>query len=280
MSTNHSGLSESAREELANMIGTWSQSDDDSSREALLRIADAVIAAYSAHLARTPLEGTSGLTRYDCVEDGLMFPCSDGEYVEFSTVKTILASLQERIATLLTEISEADSFAKHQGERIATSEAKHEAVIARYNVACEENERLEGKLAALTGDLAMSQRIGEHNIEVIERYGAQIAALTAERDALTAKLNTPEIADFASGVVLEAAHQRERWEDGGKRDFDWHAVASYLAAKALLNPPQNDGTTGEPPRLHRIVALGALAANWHAAVSGRTPPVPEDTKHG
>lgn len=87
-----------------------------------------------------------------------------------------------------------------------------------------------------------------------------------ERDHI---LNHPEVADFARGVVLEAQHQRARWSDVGKEDFDWHAVATYLGAKALLNPPQNDGTTGKAARLHRIVALAALCANWHAAVTAR-----------
>lgn len=84
-----------------------------------------------------------------------------------------------------------------------------------------------------------------------------------ERDRI---LNHPEIGDFARGVVIEAQHARLRWNDKLKRDFDWSAVASYLLAKALLNPPQNDGTAGERARLHRIVALAALCANWHAAV--------------
>lgn len=92
-------------------------------------------------------------------------------------------------------------------------------------------------------------------------------ALNAEAEALRLEvlLNTPEIKDFAQGVVLEAAHQRERWDDSRKTDFDWAAVANYLAAKALLNPPQNDGTSGKAARLHRLIALGALTANWHVA---------------
>lgn len=82
-------------------------------------------------------------------------------------------------------------------------------------------------------------------------------------------LNHPEIGDFARGVILEAQHQRERWNDRGKRDFDWAAVANYLLAKCLLNPAQSDGTTGEKARLHRIIALAALCANWHDSVSKR-----------
>ena len=45
--------------------------------------------------------------------------------------------------------------------------------------------------------------------------------LDAARDEV---INTPETADFMSGVPLEAAHQRERWgsdHDAGKTPFDW-----------------------------------------------------------
>lgn len=101
----------------------------------------------------------------------------------------------------------------------------------------------------------------------INRVSEETARVRVEvRDEI---INHPEVNDFLRGVVTESQHARDRWVDEGKRDFDWHAVATYLAAKALVNPPQNDGTTGIEARLHRIVALGALAYNWHAAVKAR-----------
>lgn len=95
---------------------------------------------------------------------------------------------------------------------------------------------------------------------------AEVKALTAERDDLKAKLNTPEIHDFAEAVVLEAAHQRERWaadHDAGKTDADWFWLIGYLAGKALHNPNGD-----HDKRLHRIITIAAAACNWHAAVSG------------
>lgn len=89
---------------------------------------------------------------------------------------------------------------------------------------------------------------------------------------LEARLNTPETRDFASAVVLEAAHQLERWgsdHDAGKTDADWLWLIGYLAGKALHNP----GTTPEDAldkKLHRIITIAAAAANWHAQVLGKS----------
>jgi len=49
-------------------------------------------------------------------------------------------------------------------------------------------------------------------------------------------LNTPELHDFSNAVVLEAAHQRQRWDsehDAGKTPQDWFWLVGYLAGKAL-----------------------------------------------
>lgn len=90
---------------------------------------------------------------------------------------------------------------------------------------------------------------------------------------LEGMVNTPELHDFARGVVLEAVHQRERWgtsHDGGKTDADWFWLIGYLAGKALHNPPTNDGRTRSDVRLHRIITVAAAAANWHSAILGKT----------
>lgn len=134
----------------------------------------------------------------------------------------------------------------------------------------------------------------------------ELARLRARVAELEAKLNTPEIVDFASAVVLEAAHQRQRWgsdHDAGKTDADWFWLIGYLSGKALHNPPSDDcdcptNTEGlralgvnlppeqaETPegrakfhlakcrnekKLHRIITIAAAAANWHAAILGLT----------
>ena len=86
----------------------------------------------------------------------------------------------------------------------------------------------------------------------------------AENVRLLELLNTPEIRDFAKAVTLEAGHQRERWgaaHDAGKTDADWFWLIGYLGSKALLNPGGD-----REKQLHRIVTVGAAAANWHAQV--------------
>lgn len=102
-------------------------------------------------------------------------------------------------------------------------------------------------------------------------YETKIAILEAENERLKELLNTPEIADFAKAIQLEAAHQRERWgskHDAGKTDADWFWLIGYLAGKALHNP--DPGTDPTEKKMHRIVTIAAAAANWHAAVLGQT----------
>jgi hypothetical protein len=127
------------------------------------------------------------------------------------------------------------------------------------------------RMKALAGALQAAHARGRIDLadDVVPALRDDIENVQQELLDYARKLNTPEISDFAKGVVLEAAHQREKWDDETKRDFDWAAVAHWLLAKALINPPQNDGTIGEKARLHRLVALGALVANWHAAVLAR-----------
>lgn len=92
----------------------------------------------------------------------------------------------------------------------------------------------------------------------------------ADRDELQrlrALVNTPELHDFARGVTLEAAHQRERWgneHDAGKTAADWFWLVGYLAGKALHS--QNGGDTDKA--LHHTISTAAALANWHGAILG------------
>jgi len=88
-----------------------------------------------------------------------------------------------------------------------------------------------------------------------------------ELERLRALVNTPELHDFSRGVVLEAAHQRERWgsdHDAGKAPADWFWLIGYLAGKALRS--HMDGNTEKA--LHHTITVAAACANWHAAISG------------
>lgn len=112
-------------------------------------------------------------------------------------------------------------------------------------------------------------------------WGAEVVALTAQaRHAedcleaakariaeLDAKLNTPQIHDFAEAVVLEAAHQRELWPDSrdvGKQPSDWFWLVGHLAGKAL-----HAATSGNKDKTaHHTISTAAALANWHAFVTG------------
>lgn len=111
-----------------------------------------------------------------------------------------------------------------------------------------------------------------------ERFGIQsgacvlgldqgVAELEAEVARLVDLLNAPELVDFASGVVREAAHQRERWpsdHDAGKQPSDWFWLIGYLAGKALAAALAGD----RDKALHHCISTAAALANWHAALLG------------
>lgn len=91
----------------------------------------------------------------------------------------------------------------------------------------------------------------------------------AELEHLRTLVNTPELHSFRDGVVLEAAHQRERWgsvHDAGKQPSDWFWLVGYLAGKALH--AQTSGNTEKA--LHHTISTAAALANWHAAISGES----------
>ena len=84
---------------------------------------------------------------------------------------------------------------------------------------------------------------------------------------LETQLNTPELHDFAGGVVSEAQHQRARWgveNDAGKTPADWFWLLGYLAGKALA--AANAGNAEKA--LHHCISSAAALANWHAHLSG------------
>lgn len=84
---------------------------------------------------------------------------------------------------------------------------------------------------------------------------------------MEAKLNTPELVDFGAAVVLEAAHQRERWgseHDAGKTSEDWFWVVGYLAGKALSSFKLGDMDKTK----HHIITTAAALNNWHAQILG------------
>jgi hypothetical protein len=94
-----------------------------------------------------------------------------------------------------------------------------------------------------------------------------IEALRADNERLTKLLSTPEVENFAKGVVFEAAYQRERWgaeHDAGKTPFDWFWLVGYLAQKAAASAVAGNNEKA----LHHTISTAAALANWHLALSG------------
>lgn len=97
----------------------------------------------------------------------------------------------------------------------------------------------------------------------------EVETLRVENERLREALNTPELDDFAAGVVSEAQHQRERWgaeHDAGKAPEDWFWLIGYLAGKALHAAKAGDFDKTR----HHTISTAAALANWHAAITGRT----------
>lgn len=96
---------------------------------------------------------------------------------------------------------------------------------------------------------------------------AHLRKRVAELEAIERIVNSPEIDDFAKGVVLEAAHQRGRWgsnHDEGKAPLDWFWLIGYLAQKAATAATAGD----QDKALHHTISTAAALANWHLALAG------------
>lgn len=102
-------------------------------------------------------------------------------------------------------------------------------------------------------------------LDTIERLDALCVKLLAERDS-------PETADFARGVQLETAHQRERWTatDPEKTPPDWFWLVGYLAGKALHSHLAGDFEKAR----HHAITTAAACANWHRTMIEATPDLP------
>jgi hypothetical protein len=97
----------------------------------------------------------------------------------------------------------------------------------------------------------------------------KVAEQAATIEQLTSRLNAPELLSFRDGVILEAAHQRERWgssHDDGKKPADWFWLIGYLAGKALAAHIADNSEKA----LHHTISTAAALANWHAAILGKT----------
>lgn len=129
--------------------------------------------------------------------------------------------------------------------------------LASKSSECEAAQR---KIMALKRKEKLDEKAFDSAVDTINAQAAQILALET-------LLNTPELENFASGVVTEAQHQRARWgstHDAGKTAADWFWLIGYSAQKALYAQLAND----QDKARHHCISTAAALANWHAAISG------------
>jgi len=96
---------------------------------------------------------------------------------------------------------------------------------------------------------------------------AEVEALREENARLKALIGRPYIGAWTDEVIVEAAHQRDRWgaeQDHGKQPEDWFWLVGYLAGKCLAACK-----AGDPEKArHHTVSTGAVLAHWAAAIGG------------
>lgn len=91
-------------------------------------------------------------------------------------------------------------------------------------------------------------------------------------DHVAARVNTPEIRCFLSGIENEVVHQQERWgesHDADKGPFDWFWLIGYLSQKAADAAVRGDIDKA----MHHTITTAAALANWHRLLaSGAAEP--------
>jgi hypothetical protein len=96
---------------------------------------------------------------------------------------------------------------------------------------------------------------------------AEVAALREENIRLKALIGRPYVGAWADEIVVEAAHQRDRWgaeQDHGKAPEDWFWLIGYLAGKCLAAHKAGDASKAH----HHTVSTAAVLAHWAAAIDG------------
>jgi hypothetical protein len=134
----------------------------------------------------------------------------------------------------------------------------------------------EQKVASLEDAVTELRTVLAENATTIEaalareiEHTKRIAELERRVEEAEGKLNKPELLDFSSAVVLEAAHQRERWgteHDAGKAPSDWFWLLGYLSGKALAAHIAGNVEKA----LHHTISSAAALCNWHGAILGTT----------
>ena len=120
----------------------------------------------------------------------------------------------------------------------------------------------------------VSRDLYYHEVAYVRGLEQKVAALTSaladekmEHDLLKELLSVTEIDEFYEGVMLEAAHQRQRWGDAHDRNKsaeNWFWLIGYLAGKACRSAIEGDQAKA---RHHTISSAAALFQWWKAILS-------------
>lgn len=173
------------------------------------------------------------------------------------------------------------AFESDKGETNGRNDGLRSALHGRVSLGDRAYGALVDGLFASDDVMSLNAELGltmDQLVRLVQATHAALASQPAARVALTdqergelerlrALVNTPELHDFSRAVVLEAAHQRERWgseHDAGKAPQDWFWLLGYLGGKALA--AHASGNTDKA--LHHTISSAAALANWHAAISG------------
>ena len=116
----------------------------------------------------------------------------------------------------------------------------------------------------------------------------ELLAFKAQAERLDAIINTPELVDFPKAVMLEAAHQEQRWGSAdreGKTPQEWFWLVGYLSGRALAHHKEAERLAGDPygangtrdpsiayhreKAVHHTITAAAALAHWHASVLGK-----------
>lgn len=95
----------------------------------------------------------------------------------------------------------------------------------------------------------------------------EVADMREDLQRLRNLISRPYHGAWLDEVLIEAAHQRERWGadgDAGKSPEDWFWLVGYLAGKALAAHRAGDTEKAH----HHTVSTAAVLAHWAATISG------------
>ena len=80
-------------------------------------------------------------------------------------------------------------------------------------------------------------------------------------------INKPHNDDFVTGLILESAHQVEKWgepHDRAKEPEDWMWLMGWLVGKAAMAHRTGDREKAK----HHCISSAAVLLQWHALLSG------------